>query len=72
MLGIATKADDGRRLGIVQDFLFDDRCSRVLGLVMRSGFVFSTRQVVGFSEVQEISPTAVVVADAHPRWARSR
>jgi uncharacterized protein YrrD len=67
VLGIAIKADDGRRIGTVQDLLFDDRCSRVLGLVMRSGYVFRTRQVVGFSEVQEIRPTAVVVADAHPR-----
>ena len=64
VLGIAIKADDGRRIGTVQDLLFDDRCSRVLGLVMRSGFVFRTRQVVGFSEVQEISPSAVVVAGA--------
>jgi uncharacterized protein YrrD len=67
VLGIAIKSDDGRRIGTVQDLIFDDRCSRVLGLVMRSGFVFRTRQVVGFSEVQEISPSAVVVADANPR-----
>jgi uncharacterized protein YrrD len=67
VLGMAIQAEDGRRIGTVVDLLFDDRCSRVLGLVMRSGHVFRTRQVVGFSEVQEISPSAVVIADPNPR-----
>ena len=67
VLGVAIKADDGHRIGTVQDLLFDDTCSRVLGLVVRSGFVFRVRQVVGFSEVQEIGPNAVIVAGANPR-----
>ena len=67
VLGIAIRADNGRRIGTVHDVLFDDACSRVVGLVVRSGLVFRTRQVVGFTEVQDISPRAVVVAGAKPR-----
>jgi uncharacterized protein YrrD len=67
VLGMPIKANDGRRIGTVTDLVFDDQCSRVLGLVMRCGYVFRTRQVVSFSEVQDISPSAVLVADANPR-----
>ena len=67
VLGVPIQSDDGHSIGTVMDLLFDDRCSRVLGLVMRSGYVFRTRQVVGFSEVQAIRPNAVVVAGANPR-----
>lgn len=70
VLGMTVKADDGRRLGTVTDLLFDDRCSRVVGFVTRCGYVFRTCQVVGFSEVQEIGPSAVVVSDASQRSAR--
>ena len=67
VLGVAINADDGQRIGKVHDLLFDDRCSRVTGLVVRSGLVFRTSRVIGFSQVQAIGPDAVTVAIANAR-----
>lgn len=66
-MGMTIIANDGTRLGTVADLLFDDACRRVVGFVLRSGYVFRTRQVVGFSEVQAISTTAIIVTRLTPR-----
>lgn len=67
VLGLNVRTEDGTRIGTVADVLFDDSCSRVLGFVLRSGFVFRTRRVVGFGEVRRIGPAAIVTMGATPR-----
>lgn len=67
VLGLTMVAGDGRRIGTVADLLFDDKCHRVLGFVLRSGLVFRSRRVIGYGEIQSIGPEAIVAADSHPR-----
>ena len=64
LLGLPAVADgSGRRIGTVADVLFDDACTRVLGVVVRRGRVFTDRRVIGFSDITTIDRGALMVRD---------
>lgn len=57
-------ADDGRRLGVVRDLLFDDSFSRVIGLVLVRRLLFGRSRVIGFSDIDAIGNDAIVTRPA--------
>jgi uncharacterized protein YrrD len=64
LLGLPAIADEsGHRVGVVADVLFDDRCNRVLGVVVAGRLPFVTRRVIGFSDIQSMREDAIVVSD---------
>jgi uncharacterized protein YrrD len=64
LLGLPAVADrSGRRLGVIVDVLFDDRCTRVIGVVIRRGRLFGRHEVIGFSAITTVDCSAVLVGD---------
>jgi len=73
LLRLPAVADEsGRRIGTVVDVLFDDGCTRVLGLVIGGRGLFASRRVIGFSDIQSFSDHTIVVRhESVPRAPRA-
>jgi sporulation protein YlmC with PRC-barrel domain len=56
-------ADNGERLGTVADILLDEKENRIVGLIVRSGWLAKER-VLPFSAVQTLGRDAVVARSA--------